>query len=133
MVTELWILLWAAALGLVHVLLASIAWTGEVGLAYNISARDEERVAKGVLTGRLMRAQRNYFETFPLFAAAALVAVIAGETGGHATLGGWLYLGGRVLYLPAYAMGVPVLRSLIWLTALGGLVLVWLAAAGMAA
>lgn len=133
MTVELWILLWAAALGLVHVLLTAFVWTGEVGLAYNASARDEPREVKNPLTGRLQRAQRNFFETFPLFAAAVLVAVFAGRTGGAAALGAWIYLVGRVLYLPAYAFGIAYVRSLIWLASVIGLAMVWLAAAGMLA
>jgi uncharacterized MAPEG superfamily protein len=131
MTTELWILLWAAALGLVHILAAAFVWTGEVGLQYNASARDEPREVKSVLAGRLQRAQRNFFETFPLFAAAILAAVVAGRTSGNAELGGWIYLAGRTLYLPAYAAGIPFVRSLIWVASLIGLVMVWLAAAGI--
>ncbi len=133
MATELWILLWAAALGLVHILLAAFVWTGEVGLEYNAGPRDREKPVSGKLTGRLKRAQANFFETFPLFAAAILVAVVAGRTGGHAALGGWIYLAGRVVYIPLYAVGVPYLRSIAWAVSLIGLVMVWLAAAGILA
>jgi uncharacterized MAPEG superfamily protein len=131
MTAELWILLWAALLGFLHILLAAMAWTGEVGLKYNAGPRDAPRETSGVLTGRLKRAQANFFETFPLFAAAILVAVVAGETGGHAGWGALVYLGARVVYLPLYALGVPVLRSLVWAVSIIGIAMVWLAAAGV--
>lgn len=131
MSAELWILLWAAALGFVHILLAAFVWTGEVGLKYNAGPRDEERPTTGKLTGRLQRAQRNFFETFPLFAAAVLVAVLAGESGGHAALGSWIYLIARIAYLPLYALGISYVRSLAWAVSVIGIALVWLAAAGV--
>lgn len=131
MAAELWILLWAALLGFVHILLAAFAWTGEVGLKYNAGPRDEEKPTHGRLTGRLQRAQKNFFETFPLFAAAVLVAAVADRTGGAAALGAMLYLAARVVYLPLYALGVPMLRSLVWVAAVVGIALVWLAAAGV--
>ncbi len=133
MAAELHILLWAAALGLAHILLAAMVWTREVGLKYNAGPRDEPREVKSVLAGRLSRARRNFFETFPLFAAAILVAAIAGNTGGHAGWGALLYLIARIVYLPLYALGIPYLRSLVWLASMIGLVIVWLAAAGMLA
>ena len=39
-------------------------------------------------------------------------------------LGAWLWLGGRVAYLPLYALGVPVVRSLAWIVSLVGIVMV---------
>ena len=47
--------------------------------------------------------------------------VLAGRTSGATALGGWIWLGARVLYLPLYAIGVPVVRSLVFLVSLVGL------------
>jgi len=71
----------------------------------------------------LERALRNYLETFPLFAALVLVAEVAGI---HTRLTEWgalLYLGARVVYLPLYALGVPLIRSLVWNVAAIGMLL----------
>ena len=46
-----------------------------------------------------------------------------GRTGGTTLLGAWIYVIARALYVPLYASGVPVLRSLVWLAALIGIVL----------
>ena len=76
------------------------------------------------ITGRLQRAQDNLFQTLPLFAAAILIAHVAGREGQLTVWGAWLYLVSRILYVPLYAAGVPILRSLIWLCGLAGLLLI---------
>jgi uncharacterized MAPEG superfamily protein len=62
-------------------------------------------------------------ETFPLFAVAVLVVHVTGAGGALSTWGSVLYLGGRVVYLPLYAAGVPWLRTFSWNLATLGLVL----------
>jgi uncharacterized MAPEG superfamily protein len=77
------------------------------------------------VAGRLIRAQANLFETLPIFAAAVIMAHVAGKDGGPLTLWGThLYLFGRVLYLPLYAFGVAYVRSLVWGVSFVGLVMV---------
>ncbi|TIU19949.1 MAG: hypothetical protein E5W49_13815, partial [Mesorhizobium sp.] len=43
--------------------------------------------------------------------------------------GAGLYLSARLVYLPLYAAGVPLLRSLVWNVAFVGIVLLLLASA----
>ena len=43
---------------------------------------------------------------------------------GIAALGAQLYFWGRVAFLPVYAFGIPVVRTLVWTVALAGIVLV---------
>jgi uncharacterized MAPEG superfamily protein len=124
MTTELTILAWTLVLALVQILLAAQLRTQETGLQYNMSARDEKAPPPRPVTARLQRAQANLFETLPLFAAAVLIAHVAGEESALTVWGCWLYLIARVVYLPLYAFGVPVLRSLVWALSLLGLVLV---------
>ena len=71
-----------------------------------------------------MRAQANLFETLPIFAAAVIMAHIAGKDSALTALGAHLYFFGRLIYLPLYAFGVPYIRSLVWLAAAAGLVMV---------
>lgn len=124
MPTELLCLAWAVVLGLVHIFAAAHVKTRQYGAKWNMGARDEELPPPQPLVGRLMRAQANYFETFPLFAAAVLVAVAAGRTTGVTALGAALYLFARIVYLPLYAAGVPVVRTIAFLAATVGLVMV---------
>ena len=111
-------------LALVQIGAAAMARTAELGVKWNAGPRDAESPPPGKIAGRLMRAQANLFETLPIFAAAVIMAHIAGKDGALTALGAHLYFFGRLIYLPLYAFGVPYVRSLVWLVAAGGLVMV---------
>ena len=49
---------------------------------------------------------RNFLETFPLFAAAVLIAALAGRHSWMTEWGAVLYFVARVAYLSLYAFGV---------------------------
>lgn len=123
---EIQMLAWAVLLGMVHLFAASTAVTRERGTAWNASARDGQPPPVKPLTGRLQRAQSNFMETFPFFAAAVLAVVLTERQDGNTALAVQLYFWARVVYLPLYAAGVPYLRSLVWLVSLVGIgMLVW--------
>lgn len=122
MSVELTLLAWTLVLALVQILLPSVLRTLETGIAFNAGARDTEGPPVGKITGRLQRAQRNLFETLPLFIAAVLIAHVAGRENAQTLLGAQLYLGARILYVPLYAFGVPYVRSLVWVVSLYGLI-----------
>mgnify|MGYP000609421860 FL=1 len=82
--------------------------------------RDEPSPISGV-PARLQRAFYNYMETFPMFVAAMLAAVLLGKTGTLTEVGGFVYLGGRIVFIPLYAAGVKRFRTIAWVVALGGL------------
>ena len=111
-------------LALIQIGAAGMARTAELGGKWNAGPRDGEAPPPGKLAGRLMRAQANLFETLPIFAAAVIMAHIAGKDSALTALGAHLYFFGRLIYLPLYAFGVPYVRSLVWLVAAGGLVMV---------
>ena len=124
MTTELTVLAWGCLLAIVHLWLPIRAKTAQFGLKWNMSPRDEAQPAASALVGRLERAQANYYESFPLIAAAILIVSVADlETRGTA-IGAWLWLGARIVYLPLYAFGVPVVRSLTWTASVIGLLMV---------
>lgn len=127
MTTELHLLGWMLVLAIVQILLPSQARSRETGIAYNTGPRDDPGPPVGAITGRLQRAQKNLFETLPLFAAAVLIAHVAGRDGALTWWGAWIYGVARVVYLPLYVGGIPYLRSAVWLVSLLGLVLVLLA------
>ena len=125
MTTELTLLGWTLVLAIIQILLPATMRTLETGAAYNASARDQPSpVPEDKVTGRLIRAQHNLFETLPLFAAAVLIAHVAGREGTLTLWGAWMYLGARVAYVPLYALGIPIIRSLVWTVSLLGLILV---------
>ena len=123
MATEITLLAWTSLLFLAHLLLQASASTAELGLGYGMGARDEERKAQGTLPRRAARAFANLRETFPIFGALALALAASGRTGGVGALGAQLYFWGRVIYLPLYLFGVPIVRSLAWGVSLVGLLL----------
>ncbi|WP_312706136.1 MAPEG family protein [Stenotrophomonas sp.] len=115
---ELSLLAWAMLLGFVHIFAASTVVTRERGIKWNASARDAPNVPLSPLAGRLQRAQANFFETFPFFAAAAIAVVVAGRSTESTVLAAQVYFWARVVYLPLYAMGVPYVRSLVWVVSI---------------
>ncbi len=125
---ELIILGWTLALALFQILLTAAFRNRETGLAYNMSARDAPAPPMGTVTARLSRAQHNLAETLPLFAGAILIAHAGGREGGYTLVGAQMYLAARLLYVPLYAAGVPIVRSLVWGASMVGLGMVLYAA-----
>jgi uncharacterized MAPEG superfamily protein len=124
MTTELIMLALSVVLGLVYIVVSASSATSERGLDWNTGARDLPMPPLTGVAGRLERGLRNYMETFPLFAAAVLIAHVANRHGAMTVLGAHLYFWARVAYLPLYAMGVPFIRTLAWAVAMLGIVLI---------
>lgn len=126
MTVELYCLAWAIILGFVHILIADGVRTKELGIKWNLGARDEKAQNLNPLTQRLLRAQSNFFETFPLFASAVLIVAVSHNYSAYSYWGSLIYLLARVVYLPIYALGIPVIRTIIWLCSIVGLLMVLL-------
>src|SRR3954463_13215722 len=124
MPVELKILALGTLLLFVHIFTATRFKTAQYGRKWNIGARDEELPPPNPISGRTMRAQANFLETFPIAIVALLGVVIAGRTSATTALGGWIWLGARVVYLPLYAAGIPVIRTIVWAIGLAGLAMV---------
>ena len=102
-------------LGLVQIVAASHAASFQRGYRWTSGPRDEPTPPLRGVAGRLDRALRNFLETFPLFAAVVLVAHVSETHNALTEWGSRLYLWGRVAYVPLYAaVGVPLVRSLVW-------------------
>jgi len=127
MTAELQLLAASAFLGLVHIILAAQASNVQRGFRWGGGPRDEPAPPLTGIGGRLERAQRNFLETFPLFAAAVLIANAAGVHNWATSWGAHLYFWARLAYIPAYASGVFLVRSLIWNVATIGILLVLIA------
>jgi len=117
-----------AALGalllLVHIFAAVHLKTKQYGRAWNVGARDEGPPPLNPVAGRLARAQANFQETFPIAIVALLGVVIASRTSSWTAIGGWIWLGARIIYLPLYGYGVPVWRTATFAVSIAGLVIV---------
>ena len=124
MPVEIRIAAYGALLLFVHIFIATRYKTAQYGRAWNVGARDEDLPPANVMTGRTARAQANFAETFPIAIVALLGVVIAGRTSAWTALGGWIWLGARIVYLPLYAVGVPVIRTIVWTIGLVGIAMV---------
>ena len=126
MTIELTMLAWAVVLGLVHAIATGQFTTAQHGLAYGLSPRDERKEVTGI-GGRVQRAFANYMQTFPFFAAAVLAAHVAGRHSWLTVWGSQLYFWARLVFVPMYAAGIPIVRTVAFLVAVAGIVLILLA------
>jgi len=124
MAVELKILALGALLLVVHIFTATRFKTAQYGRKWNVGARDEVLPPPTLMTGRTIRAQANFEETFPIAIVALLGVVLANRTSEMTALGGWIWLGARVAYLPLYAAGVPVIRTIVFVISMAGLTMV---------
>ncbi|MBA2712290.1 MAG: MAPEG family protein [Rubrobacteraceae bacterium] len=111
---ELRMLTFSVVLGIVQIIAASHAASLQRGYRWTASPRDEKVEPLRGVAGRLDRALRNFLETFPLFAAVVLAAQLTGTHDALTEWGARLYFWGRLAYVPLYAAGVALIRSLVW-------------------
>ncbi len=125
---EIQMLCWAVILGLAQLITATTLATRDQGLTYNMSARDLPAPSVSPLAARMLRAFGNFKETFVFFAVAVLAVTLLGKSSANSALGAQIYFWARLVYVPVYAAGIPVVRTLIWGASIAGLVMVLLAA-----
>ena len=124
MPVEIQMLAWGTLLGVAQLFLAAALMTRQRGLEWNASARDGDPPPLTGVPARADRAFRNFLETFPFFAAAAVAVTATGSGDTGTALGAQLWFWARVLYVPLYLAGIPYVRSLVWGVALVGMLLV---------
>jgi uncharacterized MAPEG superfamily protein len=132
MSTELTLLAWTLVLALVQVFLPIIGRTRQLGSKWNAGPRDEPLPPPDPVTGRLERAQKNLYETLPVFIAAVLAVHALGRENALTALGAQLYFWARVVYVPLYAFGIAYVRSLVWAVSFVGLALILAVLLGIA-
>jgi uncharacterized MAPEG superfamily protein len=115
-------MLWLSiVLGVVQLLLAVLFALGQRGLPWGAGARDEPAAPLGKTGARIERAFRNFLETFVFFAAAVLMANAMNRHSALSALGAQIYFWTRVAYVPVYALGIPFLRTALWIGSLAGI------------
>lgn len=82
--------------------------------------------------GRTRRTLYNHIEAMAMFAPLVLIAAVSGKSNSMTVLGAQLFFYARVLYSASYLIGVPYLRSLIWMVGVAGIVIIFLALFGLA-
>jgi uncharacterized MAPEG superfamily protein len=125
---ELAMLAASCVLCLIQIIISSHAVSLQRGYRWTASSRDAKVPALTGVADRLERALRNFLETFPVFVTAILLVHILGRESALSEWGAGLYFSARLVYLPLYAAGVPLLRSLVWNVAFFGIVLLLFAA-----
>ncbi len=116
-----------AVVGLLHNISVALWTTARVGPLGAMGNRDNVPPETG-WAARARRAQTNFHENVILFFALVLAALVFDGDGDRAALGfgALVFALMRAFYLPVYLLGVPVVRSLVWLVSLASLgVMVW--------
>ena len=121
MIPELRWLAFSILLGLLYVFVAAGLATRERGLKWNAGNRDGAGQPLTGAAARAARANANFLETFPFFAAAVLAVVAAGAHTPHTAIAAQLYFWARLLYLPVYIAGIPYVRTAVWAVSVWGL------------
>ncbi len=129
MTAELTVLTLAGLLQALQFGVFAIPANKELGTGYTASPRDRAPSRSlTTRTGRLQRALNNHFEGLILFTLAVVVVTLSGQSTWFTALCAWLYLGARILYVPAYALGLVPWRSAIWAVGFFATVLMLIAA-----
>lgn len=115
MTPELTALALAGLLQAAQFTLFAVPANRELGVGYTSGPRDRPPSRQiSTLTGRLHRAMNNHFEGLILFTLAVTVVTLGDQSTAVTQTAAWIYLGARVLYIPAYALGWRPWRSAIW-------------------
>jgi uncharacterized MAPEG superfamily protein len=123
MTADLWALVAAMLLAVVQLTISSVLTLGQLGGRWVAGSRDEPREVTGV-SGRFVRAYRNLLEIFPQFVAALFLVHAAGAVGPLSSIGAWVFVIARLIYVPAYAFAPPGVRPICWLAAQMGIFMI---------
>lgn len=125
MTTAYWCVLIALFLPYVFILAAKIASRGAVN-------NHTPRLSEEKLTGWMQRAywaQNNSFEVFPAFAAAIIIAQLAGAAQGTVDGLALAFIGSRLVYGACYIADLHWQRTLVWLFGIGCIIALFVSAA----
>ena len=120
MTPELTVLALAGLLQVVQYVLMAVPTNLELGPDKTAGPRDPDRLGPPLIeqvsprTGRLIRALNNHFEGLILFTIAVVVVTLGAASSPFTQACAWIYLAARLLYIPAYALGLTPWRSVIW-------------------
>lgn len=128
MAPEITVLALAGLLQTAQFVAYSIHAQRQVGKRAAMGPRDDVAVQLTGRAGRLQRALNNHFEGLIMFTLAVVVVTLSNASSVVTALCAWIYLGARILYVPAYVLGWVPGRSIIWITGFAATVLMILSA-----
>jgi len=111
-----WLLLFVAAI------IRTRAWTVE-GVKRGFGNR-ENLPEKTKLSGRADRAAQNTLENFIIFFALVSIAHLGKIASPEVVKGAEIFFWARVVYIPVYLIGIPYLRTILWVIGVVGLVII---------
>ena len=121
MTPETTVFLLTLVLGLVHLSIGAAIRAFEAGPFAIMGSRDDLPPIKSRFGLRGERANHNFKETLPWALGLLILIQVIGQANEVSTVGAWIYFCSRLVYIPLYVFGVPVLRSISYTTALLGL------------
>ncbi len=113
MSTELTVLALAALLQAAQFVLMAVPLNIQLGPDVTAGPRDTMPALTGI-GGRLHRAFTNHFEALILFTIAVFLVTSSDQSTSYTAACAWIYLGARVVYIPAYVSGIHYVRSTVW-------------------
>ncbi|WP_421723092.1 MAPEG family protein [Bauldia sp.] len=77
--------------------------------------------APSPVAARTDRVATNMLENLVLFIAVIVAVGLAGRESPQTQLGAAIFFWARLVYWPVYVIGIPYLRTLLWLAAMIGI------------
>ncbi len=121
MTFELMTLLGFAVILLMTIMIQSMLFTMQNGLAATLGSRDELSANGGRIEPRLQRAVRNSVEAMAIYAPLVLVAHALGVSNQLTTIGAGMFIVGRTLFPILYAFGAVPFRTISWSISIFGI------------
>jgi uncharacterized MAPEG superfamily protein len=129
MSTEMTMLVLSAILCVVMALIYPQDIIARFGLGAAAGNREDLPPMSG-WAGRAKRAHANMVENLVPFASVVLAAQVAGKLSALTSLGAQLFFWCRLVYAPVYIIGIPYLRTLLWVASVVGMALIAVACFG---
>lgn len=114
-------------LGLVHIGVLGAYNVPTYGFGKLMGTRDDMPDSDDVGLHRAHRANNNFRETLPWALGLLILVQVTGDAGTATAVGGWLYLLGRIAYIPCYLYGLNPWRTIVWTVSMLGIVIMLLA------
>ena len=115
----------SVALAFVQVLVASGTATAQVG-GPTICGNREDMAPLTGLARRAKCAHANMMENLPLVIALVLVVHLSNRVNSVSLFGEQLFFWARLLHAIVYVIGIPWVRTLLWVISLIGMLLIFL-------
>lgn len=122
---ELTFLFYSTILLLLQIMIPAMMALFNRGIPWGVGNREVSDEISDI-HGRCLRARNNMIENFVMFAAVIFIATSAGISSDNTILGAQLFFWGRVGHMLTYSVGITWVRTVAWLVALIGIILIGL-------